>query len=645
MTDYRISALAVVMILAACGGETPDPGTQNSASEPAVETETAAADATGEIAINPDKNAYFGDLHVHTGNSFDAFIFGTRATPDAAYRFAKGETIRHDGGYEIALEGPPLDFLAVTDHGEYIGIIPQMANPLSALNKTATAQAIFGRDAVDPPGAFLAVGATIVSGEEIEDIYDRDTMDNVWARTVQATETHNNPGTFTTFAGYEFTAMVQLDYDGALAAANLHRNVIFRDEAPERLFTTLDSTNPEDLWNWMDDQRAEGREVLSIPHNSNASNGEMFATESYLGDALTATYATQRLRNEPIVEISQIKGTSETHPSLSPNDEFSGFEQYEYYIGSSVTATVGKGDFVRTAYMRGLEMQAEEGFNPFKFGLIGSSDTHIGAATLVEKNHWGKFPTDGAGPASRLSVPPGGASEWPTGPIEADARVLAAPQFSSSGLAGVWAVSNTREAIFDAMARKETFGTSGPRMRVRLFGGFGYDAEMLSAPDLTQQAYAGGVPMGGNLISTGEAPVFLAWAMQDALSAPLQRLQMVKVWTDESGRAQERIYDAACSGGARPDAATRRCPDNGASVDITTCNTQTGSGQAELKTLWSDPDYQAGQEAIYYVRVLENPTCRWSTWDAVRNGTPPNPNLDTIVQERAWTSPIFVTPG
>lgn len=647
MADYRVSGLVLALAMGACGGADINPDVGDTPTVPSAPSQGASAPSvvdTAEIAYNRDKNAYFGDLHIHTANSFDAFIFGTRTVPDDAYRFAKGEQIRHDGGYDIQIEGPPLDFLAVTDHGEYMGVVPAMANPLTALNKTDTAQSIFGKDAADPRAAFLAVGVTIVSGEEIDEIYDRDFIDSVWGRTVAAAERHNVPGKFTTFAGYEFTAMRRLEIEGTLAAANLHRNVIFRGQAPERLFTTLDSTNPEDLWNWMGTERSAGREVLAIPHNSNASNGEMFATESYLGEKLSAEWSDLRARNEPLVEITQLKGTSETHPSLSPNDEYSGFEQYEYFIGSTEPATVGKGDFVRPTYGRGLEMEASEGFNPYKFGLIGSSDTHVSAATLVEENHWGKFPPDGAGPEGRLSVPPNGAQDW-TQELEGelDLRQFSAIQYASSGLAGVWAEANTREAIFDAMAAKETFGTSGPRMRVRLFAGFDYEAEMLSAADMVSQAYAGGVPMGGELDGTGASPKFLAWAMQDALSAPLQRMQMIKVWT-AGGAAQERIYDIACSGGDKPDATTRRCPDNGANVSLDTCQTNAGTGTAELKVLWSDPDYEASHDAVYYVRVLENPTCRWSTWDAVRNATPPNPDVPATVQERAWTSPVFVKP-
>jgi hypothetical protein len=640
MTDKRVKISAILStsvaaLLLASGCGQGDSTNQTQTPDTVLQEQNIES---GAITENPTRNAYFGDLHIHTKNSFDAFIFGTRVGPDDAYKFAKGEAIPHAGGGEMKLEGPPLDFLAVTDHGEYLGIVPKMADPSSAIGQTETALAVFGEGAEDPRGSFLRVGLTIVNGEEIDEIYDRDEMDSVWASTVAAADRHNDPGKFTAFSGYEFTAMRAIATDGPQRAANLHRNVIFRDAAPDRLFTTLDSTNPEDLWAWMDEQRAGGRDVLAIPHNSNASNGEMFAAETYLGARLSAAYADKRMRNEPVIEISQVKGTSEAHPSLSPNDEFAGFEQYEYFIGSQVKATINTGDFARTALGRGLELDGSDGFNPYAFGFIGSSDTHLGAASLREENHWGKFGTDGSSPEARQSVPPNGATEWP--PAEENTELLAGSQYSASGLAGVWAEANTREHIFDAMARKETFGTSGPRMRVRLFGGFGYSADMLDAADLLEQAYAGGVPMGGNLSGGEGPPSFIAWAMQDAISAPLQRMQIVKVWT-ESGAATERIYDIACSGGAEPDAATRRCPDNGARVDPSTCQTEAGSGAAELKTIWTDPDFDASETAVYYVRVLENPTCRWSSWDAVRNGTPPNPELTEVLQERAWSSPIF----
>ena len=634
MFKYQTSAIAAVLLLVGCGGSsTPDvPAdtvTVETPSMPAAAPETAAT-----------RRAFFGDLHVHTANSFDAYIFNVRASPDDAYHFAKGEAIQHGAGYDIQLAGPPLDFLAVTDHGEYLGVVPAMNDPDQALSQTQTARDIFGGESEDPRVSFLQVGYTVVSGEEIEEIYDRELIDTVWADTIAAAERHNQPGTFTAFSGYEFTSMRLVN---AQNGANLHRNVIFRGDAPARLFTTLDSTNPEDLWAWMDTERADGRDVLAIPHNSNASNGQMFALATYEGGDLSADYATARMRNEPLVEITQLKGTSETHPSLAPNDEWAGFEQYDYFIGGSDELTPGKGDFVRSALGRGMELQDSAGYNPFKFGIIGSSDTHIGAATLREETHWGKFPHDGASPEARRSVPPGGAANWDA-VEEEDGAPFASRQYSSSGLAGVWAEANTREDLFDAMRRKETFGTSGPRIRVRMFAGFGYDEAMLNDPDLLTKAYAGGVPIGGALSGTGEAPAFIAWAMRDPISAPLQRLQIIKVWTQD-GAAQEMVYDAACSGGAAVDATTHRCPDNGASVSLADCSTVEGTGAGELKTLWRDPGFDASQRATYYVRVLENPTCRWSTWDAVRNGTPPNPDLPLTLQERAWTSPIWYQPG
>lgn len=479
-----------------------------------------------------------------------------------------------------------------------------------------------------------------MAGQPIEEIRDQAHMNQIWAETINAAERHNQPGEFTAFAGYEFTAMTIVNQEQG-SAANLHRNVIFKNQAPDQVFSTLDSRNPEDLWDWMTDQRVEGIDSLAIPHNSNASNGEMFALETYDGDPLTEAYALTRLANEPLVEITQIKGTSETHPMFSPNDEWAGFEQYDVFIGSSAKSTVNEGDFVRPALSRGIALEQQLGANPYKFGFIGSSDTHIAAATLKEETHWGKFPTDGAGPQQRSSVPPDGYTSWEDAPEATNYRVLTGAKFSASGLVGVWADANTREDLFDAMRRKETFGTSGPRMKVRLFAG-DYSDDILGAADLLEQAYADGVPMGGEIEGGDDAsPSFIAWAIQDPGSAPLQRLQIIKV-SAQNGTAQETVYDVACSGGETPDPETQRCPDNGASVDVSSCGTTPGSGVGELKALWSDPHYNPDQVSAYYVRVLENPTCRWSTWDAVRAGTPPNPALELTLQERAWSSPIWV---
>lgn len=622
---------ALSAILMGCSGPSSEDSSVASETTPEV---------SGEIEKVATRNAYFGDLHVHTQNSFDAYIFSVRRTPDDAYRFAKGETIPHDAGYEIQLEGPPLDFLAVTDHGEYLGVIPFMDDPNHPLSRTLTAQRAFGEDGAQAAETFASIGVSFVTGQPIEEIRDQSHMNQIWAETINAAERHNDPGTFTTFAGYEFTAMTIVSQLNG-SAANLHRNVIFKNEAPDQVFSTLDSTNPEDLWAWMTEQRAQGVDAIAIPHNSNGSNGEMFALETYNGEPLTEAYALTRLENEPLVEITQIKGTSETHPMFSPNDEWADFEHYDYFIGSSAKSTLNIGDFVRPALSRGIALEESLGANPYAFGFIGSSDTHIAAATLKEETHWGKFPTDGAGPQQRSSVPPDGFSTWDGVPDADNRRVLTGGKFSASGLVGVWAEANTRDDLFSAMRRRETFGTTGPRMKVRLFAG-DYAANIIESPDLLEQAYAQGVPMGSELEGAADAsPSFVAWAIQDPSSAPLQRLQIVKV-SARDGVAQEVVYDVACSGGETPDPETHRCSDNGARVDVGTCNTTPGTGVGELKALWSDPDYQPDQVSAYYVRVLENPTCRWSTWDAVRAGTPPNPNLPTTLQERAWSSPIWI---
>jgi hypothetical protein len=630
----RVSLIGAISVLAlsVCQAE-------QTASPAAPDTRAGALDApaaaSNDIPLVETKIALFGDLHVHTTNSFDAFIFGTRTDANDAYRFAKGETIDNGAGDKVKLAGPPLDFYAVTDHGEYLGVVPAMRDRSSPLSKTDTAKSIFGLLATDRRASFLRVGQTVVSGEPVEDIYDRDLIDSTWARNVAAAEDHNAPGTFTTFAGYEFTAM-RIVSD--TAAANLHRNVIFKDSAPKRLFTTLDSPRPDALWGWMDEQRSAGHEVLAIPHNSNASNGMMFAFGSYNGSPMGAAEAELRARNEPIVEITQVKGTSETHPLLSPNDEWSNFELYDNLIGGRLPSYVTDGSFIRQGLARGFSLEETTGVNPFQFGVIGSSDTHISAGAYEEENFFGKFSHD-MNPDSRQTTPPKGETSWPEN-FTPQADLIATPQYGASGLAGVWARANTREEIFDAMANKETFGTSGPRMKVRFFA-MKQPAEpsFLDAPDMVAQSYTAGIPMGQRWDKSDRAaPQFLAWASQDANSAPLERLQIIKSWM-EGGRPQERIFDIACADGQDP--IDGRCPAQASALDLATCQIS-GGGAAELKTLWTDPEYDPKQPTAYYIRVLETPKCRWSTWDAVKNGTPPNPNMNASLQDRAWSSAIRV---
>jgi len=631
----KLLLCASVIAVSACSGKT----------ERTIYTVEYPDRPVVEIAENPTMNAYFGDLHVHTKNSFDAYITGTRTTADDAYRFAKGETIDNGAGVPITISGQPLDFYGVTDHGEYMGVIAAMdpRGSKDPLSKTDTAKSIFGLwggSTDDRMNAFMHIGTTIVTGEEIEDIYDREFIDSAWAFNVNAAEKHYEPGTFTTFAAYEFTQMNIIgEIEDNFGATNLHRNVVFKDKAPTRLFSTLDSTNPEDLWTWMNETREGGQDVIAIPHNSNGSNGQMFADAMTDGGAFTKDYAENRMNNEPIVEMTQVKGTSETHPLLSPEDEFADHELYEILVGMPTESDKVPGSFVRQSLAIGMRFEEEIGANPYQFGFIGSSDTHVSAPSLSEEEHFGKFSHDTA-LEQRGSVPPGGATEWGGDADQSALDFISSGHYAAAGLAGVWAEANTREHIFDAMRRKETFATSGPRSKARFFAG-DYAEDIMSAPDMLAQAYAGGVPMGGNMVGGEESPDFIVWAMKDPAGYPLQRVQMVKVWS-ENGENKEAIYDVACAGGAAPDPATNRCPNNGAAVNLKTCSTNNGTGSAELKTVWKDPSYQQGQSVAYYVRALENPKCRWSTWDAVRNGTPPNPDMHATVQDRVWTSPIWV---
>ena len=561
---------------------------------------------------NPLRNAYFGDLHVHTRYSFDAYLFAVRTEPDDAYRYARGESIDHPGGFRFQLQGPPLDFLAVTDHGQFLDAMPATDDPEAPF---------FGR-------IFAGAGRSRDSNDT-----HRPSERNAWQAIIEAAEEHYEPGRFTTFIGYEYTAFSE-------GRGNLHRNVIFRGrEAPEKPFTIETSQDPEDLWRWLDELRAGGIEALAIPHNSNGSNGHMFKLETISGEPLDAAYAEQRTRNEPLVEITQIKGTSDTHPLLSPNDEWADFEIYSYRIGTTLPSEPS-GSYVREAYLNGQMLQQTRGFNPFRFGLIGSTDSHNAGGTPEETNFHGKIGNGDGTPQTRGSVPL-------DRPLPDGGRYTKNNNryFGASGLAGVWAEENTREAIYDALRRKETFATTGPRIRVRFFAGYEYKADLAADPEMTAKAYAGGVPMGGDLLDgDGGSPRFLAGAARDKDSAPLQRLQVIKVWAAE-GQAREQIYDVACADGGQPSGDPLRCPDNGATVDLSDCSYSEDRGAAELSALWSDPDFDAAQHAMYYLRVLENPTCRWSTWDAIRAGVAPRPELPATIQERAWSSPIWYVPG
>ena len=468
---------------------------------------------------------------------------------------------------------------------------------------------------------------------------------SAWSKTIEAADEAYVPGTFTTFAGYEFTSSTS-------EREALHRNVIFRgtERIPALPFTRFNSLNPEGLWAWMDNMREQGVESLAIPHNSNGSNGAMFMFTDWAGNAIDQEYADLRSRNEPLVEITQVKGTSDTHPLLSKNDEWANFEIFPLRTATKIFSD-SPGSYVRNAWQRGLSMQERGGGNPYKIGVIGASDTHTGAASLEEDNYFGKIGSFDSNAEKRGSVP----ASFLYGTLVK----LAAPEmiqetadktyldfsgyhyWGASGIAGVWAEENTREAIYDALRRKETFATSGTRIKVRFFASYDLADAELNSPDLIKNAYQSGITMGATLQASGERqPIFLTWAVADPNTAQLQRVQIIKGWL-EDGEHQEQVYDVACADGLTVDPQTHRCPDNGAQVNLDDCSRTANVGAGELKALWQDPNFTPGQEAFYYVRALENPVCRWSTWDAIRAGQPPRPDLPVTIQERAWSSPIW----
>ena len=631
--------LASSLLVSACSATVSDDATPAGAA-----TGGAAAEVASGVSSS-ERTAFFGDLHVHTRNSYDAFVFGTRADPDAAYEFAKGNAITHPAGFELQLDRP-LDFQMVADHANYLGMLPAMTDPDSPAWDHPAAEIVRNAETVEErQGIFAAMQPYVRfmsdADPSIREHLDLDVVRSAWSETIAAANRHNDPGTFTAFIGYEYTSA------GAGGVyANLHRNVVFRgDRGPDAPFSRLDSFNPEDLWTTMDEWREAGMDALAIPHNMNGSGGRMFERESFEGGAIDDAYAARRARNEPIAEITQAKGTSETHPALSPNDEWADFEIMPYRVSTQILSEP-PGSYMRDALRRGLAIEEGGVPNPYKLGFIGSSDTHVAAGVFSEEDYTGPSGLMQADGARRGSVPIAAVGDTRT--VDDGSGRTFSPTTAitngGSGLAGVWAEENTRESLFDAMRRKETFATSGPRIRVRFFGGVGIGTLDVDDPSLVSQAYERGVPMGGDLLASGEAgPSFLVWAMRDPLAAPLQRLQVVKGWISD-GATNETVYDVACSDGLVVDAETHRCPDNGASVDLDICAISEGVGAAELRTIWSDPDFEAGERAFYYLRVLENPTCRWSTWDALRAGVEPRLDVSATIQERAWSSPIWYTP-
>lgn len=582
------------------------------------------------IAHDEKRQVLFGNIHVHTSYSFDAVTNGALATPADAYRWARGEAITAGKlGGELKIQRP-LDFYAVSDHAEYLGVFMKMFDPEHPASKLPLATDITSKDQAVAFKAYAGVLDSVSTGEADPELANPELSRALWKEVVKAASDFNEPGKFTTFPAFEWTA----NPDGL----NLHRIVLFEsdEEVPDLPFSALDSDDPRELWKYMDEARAAGAKVLAVPHNGNASDGLMFLTEDENGKPLSTEYAQARMANEPLYEISQIKGTSETHPILSPNDEFAGFELWDYLLASTkvVVPKNKKGSYARKALLDGMSQQADGRGNPYQMGFIGDSDTHNAASTVEEDNYTGKFGME-ASPKHRLD-----------GPIPGDeVNNQRAREFSSGGLAAVWAKANTRAEIFAAMKRKETYATSGTRLRLRFFAGWAFAEDFLQQKDWVQTAYSQGAPMGSTMPipdAKPKDPKFVVHALKDPDGANLDRIQIIKGWL-EDGEQMEKIYDVAWSGDREP-GKDGKVPAVGTTVNVAEASYDNSIGAAELSAVWTDPDFDPDEHAVYYVRVIEIPTPRWSTYDAKTLGVKPLKSLPETIQERAWSSPIWFVP-
>ena len=590
----------------------------------------ALAGVAATAAPNPERNAYFGEQHIHTSWSVDAWLFGNHLTgPNEALEYAQGKAIKHPLGYQIQIE-QPLDWMGVTDHSEYVGVTKEANTPGSALSKMPEAQPLILKDPNDPADVERVFNylVSLVSKPPIKAFMSPQVAGSIWKQNVKIADQNNKPGKFTAFCSYEYTS--QVNY------RNLHRNVFFRDcaKVPEMPYSSLDSWHPEDLWKWMDTQRKAGNELLAISHNANLSDGWMYPIDvDSLGRPIDAAWAESRMRNERLIEIKQIKGQSETHPLLSPNDEFANYEILSFLIGLPEESGLIPhivGSYARQALKDGLTMQDTRGYNPYKFGIVGGSDSHNTGAPYRQNNFYGGHGINDGTIETRMS------GHIFTG---MDVRYE-----SPSGLTAIWAEENTRASLWDAMHRKETYATSGVRIKLRFFGGWGYDEGNLKGRDWVKTAYKGGVPMGGDLPPVkAKSPSFVVWAVKDPTSANLDRIQIVKGWS-KHGQSFEKIYDVAWSGGRKQDKWTGAIPPVESTVDIDKGTYTNKVGSTELKTVWTDPDFDPSLHAFYYARVLEIPTPRWSTIQAKQLNMSPPDVVPATQQERAWSSPIWFTP-
>ncbi len=647
---------AFVIVLAACG-QSADEATEESAM-PAPAVEEAAPPVT-EVTESPGavNKLYWGDTHLHTSYSPDAYLMQNRsADPDTAYRYAKGYPVVHPYHKARIQIGTPLDFLVVSDHGEFMGVVPMLLQGDPRVANTETGKryaqmAAEGRE-LEVFGELIAQVNKIVPPDP--NLNNPEINASVWGEIMDAADRHNEPGKFTAFMGWEWSSTPQ--------GQNLHRVLIMKGNKAngEKFipYTSLDSDKPEDLWAWLEKTSAEsGADFLAIPHNSNISGGLMFPLVDSNGEGVDQAYSKLRMRWEPVVEMTQIKGDSETHPRLSPNDEFADYETYEHLIAvegaeapsmfsddfletlspkdRAVIETQEKriienGDYARTALLRGLVLDNRGRGNPYKFGMIGSTDSHTAMASAEEDNFHGKMAIDSTPGTKKEDILPG-TPGWDMG---------------AAGLAAVWAPENTRDAIFDAMKRKEVYATTGPRIELRFFGGFDYTSGDASLNNFVEVGYAKGVPMGGDLSAApgGKSPSFLIRAVKDPVGANLDRIQVVKGWLDDENMPQEKVFDVALADG-RVVGSDGKAPPVGNTVDVSTGNYTNSIGDPELTVVWSDPEFDPAKASFYYVRVLQIPTPRHTLFDAIALGIPVEETGNpATIQERAYSSPIWYTP-
>ena len=604
-----------------------------------------AADSIGEPGrvqgkVNPLKNVYFGEQHMHTRNSFDAFTAGVNATWDDAYNFAKGKEIKLSTTGESMKRRTPYDFVAITDHSEYYGVLKDLINPKSPLSKSEFAKQL-AKMKTDPKAAGPAVQKliqTLVHNKPMPEYVTPELRHSKWDEFIATADKHNEPGKFTALYAYEWTSIPN--------GANMHRNVFFKDKPAKAPFSSFDSVLPEDLWTYLEIQRnQEGIDVFAIPHNSNVSDGWMFSERKFVGTPRNAQYASRNLgmtidsryaerqqANEPLFEIHQTKGNSEAHPWLSPNDEFANFEPFPSLISLDSPSQI-KGGYYRQGLVEGMKLESEVGFNPYKMGVVAGADVHSGYQGNEEWDWKGAHGSLDDTPKKRLNPVPNATGEN-------------GYTVSSAGTTAVWATENTRAGIWNGMMSKETYGTTGTLIRLRFFGGWDYPKDLVKDEKFVEKAYKGGVPMGQDLPKkSGKAPTFAVWAIKDPESGNLDRVQIIKGWSNKrTGFPAEKIYEVAWSDNRKLDAKTGKLPPVGNTVDVKKATYTNDIGDSQLSVVWTDPDFDPKIKAVYYVRVLEIPTPRWSTFDAVKLGVEPPKGVPATIQERAYSSPIWYTP-